>query len=181
MNTSEFLQSKIFYFDKPDHRVDFSRKLSYWNFCENSLVFTNGCFDILHLGHVDYLSRAADMGNVLIVGLNSDESIHRIKGESRPILDQKSRSMTLASFSFITAVIVFDEDTPYELIKMIQPDVLVKGGDYKPDEIVGADVVLARGGRIRTIPLVDGYSTTAIENKIIGSRETGDGSRELGI
>jgi D-glycero-beta-D-manno-heptose 1-phosphate adenylyltransferase len=166
MNTSELLQTKIFYSDKPDQRDDLNRKLSDWNFGENSIVFTNGCFDILHLGHVDYLSKAADLGDVLIVGLNSDESIHRIKGGNRPILDQKSRAMTLASFSFITAVIVFEEDTPLELIKMIQPDVLVKGSDYKSDEIVGADLVLARGGQIQTIPFVDGYSTTAIENKI---------------
>jgi D-glycero-beta-D-manno-heptose 1-phosphate adenylyltransferase len=166
MNTTEFLQSKIFYFDNPDHRNDFSTKLSYWSFRGNSIVFTNGCFDILHLGHVDYLSKAADLGNVLIVGLNSDESIRRIKGENRPILDQKSRSIALASFSFVTAVIIFGEDTPIELIKIIQPDILVKGGDYQSDAIVGADVVLARGGKIQTIPLVEGYSTTAIENKI---------------
>jgi len=166
MNTFEFLQSKIFYFDNPGHCEDFNRKLSYWSFRGNSIVFTNGCFDILHLGHVDYLSKAADMGDVFIAGLNSDESIHRIKGGNRPILDQKSRSMILASFSFITAVIIFDEDTPYDLIKMIQPDILVKGGDYQPDEIVGADIVMAKSGRIQTIPLVEGYSTTAIENKI---------------
>jgi len=166
MNTVEFLRSKIFYFDNPDHRNDLNRKKSYWNFRGNSIVFTNGCFDILHLGHVDYLSKAADLGDVLIVGLNSDESIHRIKGSNRPILDQKSRAMTLASFSFITAVIVFEEDTPLGLIKIIQPDVLVKGSDYKSDEIVGADLVLARGGQTQTIPFVDGYSTTAIENKI---------------
>jgi D-glycero-beta-D-manno-heptose 1-phosphate adenylyltransferase len=166
MNTAEFLQSKIFYFENPDHCNDLRRKISYWNFRGNNIVFTNGCFDILHLGHVDYLSKAADLGDVLIVGLNSDESVRKIKGGNRPILDQKSRAMTLASFSFIDAVILFVEDTPLELIKMIQPDILVKGSDYNSDEIVGADVVLARGGCIQIIPLIEGYSTTAIENKI---------------
>ena len=130
------------------------------------VVFTNGCFDILHLGHIDYLAQAADLGTKMIVALNTDESVSRIKGPSRPITDQLSRSMVMASLEFVSAVTFFDEPTPYELIKMIQPDILVKGADYKAEDIVGFDIVTARGGSVETIPLVSGYSTSAIESRI---------------
>lgn len=130
------------------------------------IVFTNGCFDILHLGHVDYLARAADFGDKMIIGLNTDASVSRIKGPTRPINDQRSRAMVLASLGFVSAITFFDEPTPYDLIKLVQPDVLIKGADYKPEEIVGYDIVTARGGSVQTIPFVDGYSTTAIEQRI---------------
>ncbi len=127
-----------------------------------TLVFTNGCFDILHRGHVEYLSKASDMGDVLVVGLNTDASVKRLKGESRPINDEQARALILASLGFVDAVVLFDEDTPYELIKAIRPDVLVKGADYKPEEIVGYDIVTSYGGKVETVPLVEGYSTTSI-------------------
>ena len=138
-----------------------------WNFEDKKIVFTNGCFDILHLGHIEYLSKAADLGDVLVVGMNSDHSTHALKGNNRPINDEHSRSMVLASLQFVTAVVIFDEATPYELIRVIQPDILVKGKDYKVEEIAGYDVVLAKGGKVVTIELTPGYSTTAIEEKIL--------------
>lgn len=141
--------------------------LAFWRFKGKKIVFSNGCFDILHRGHVDYLSKAADLGDVLIIGINTDASVHRLKGNTRPINDEQSRAMIVAALSFVTAVVLFDEDTPYELIKKIQPDILVKGNDYLPEEIVGYDVVKAKGGEICTIPLVEGYSTTSIEHKIV--------------
>jgi rfaE bifunctional protein nucleotidyltransferase chain/domain len=138
-----------------------------WNFKNQKIVFTNGCFDILHLGHIEYLAKAAELGDILVVGLNSDRSVNRIKGKTRPINDEHSRSMILASLKFVTAVVMFDEETPYELIKTIQPDILVKGKDWKIEEIVGHDIVLAKGGKVETINLTPGYSTTAIEQKIL--------------
>ncbi len=141
-------------------------KIISWRVSGCKIVFTNGCFDILHLGHIDYLAQAADLGTKLIVALNTDASVSRIKGPSRPITDQLSRSMVMASLEFVAAVTFFDEPTPYELIKMIQPDILVKGADYKAEDIVGYDIVTARGGSVETIPLVNGYSTSAIETRI---------------
>jgi D-glycero-beta-D-manno-heptose 1-phosphate adenylyltransferase len=133
------------------------------------IVFTNGCFDILHLGHVDYLSKAAACGHFLIVGLNSDASVKKQnKSPTRPLQDQNSRSAVMAALSFVDAVILFEEETPYELIKFIQPDVLVKGADYKVEQIAGHDIVLAKGGEVKLIELVQGFSTTAIEKKILG-------------
>jgi rfaE bifunctional protein nucleotidyltransferase chain/domain len=129
-------------------------------------VFTNGCFDILHLGHADYLARAAELGDVLIVGLNSDASISRLKGPSRPICDQSSRSFLLASLAAVDGVVIFDEDTPENLIRIVKPDYLVKGGDYTPKDIVGAGFVESYGGSVVCIPLVEGYSTSSIENRI---------------
>ena len=133
---------------------------------KKSVVFTNGCFDILHIGHVRYLRQASTLGDLLIVGLNSDASVKRLKGEERPINCQDDRAELLAALEFIDYVIIFDEDTPYELIQAIQPDVLVKGGDYKPEQVVGKDIVESKGGRLELIPFVDGKSTTNIVNKI---------------
>jgi len=130
------------------------------------VVFTNGCFDILHRGHVEYLAQAADLGDLLIIGLNSDTSIQRIKGKHRPIIDQNARAILLAALSFVDYVILFEQDTPYTLINSIQPDVLVKGDDYTENNIVGADVVKSKGGKVVTIPLVPGISTSLIEKKI---------------
>ncbi len=131
------------------------------------IVFTNGCFDILHKGHVDYLSAARSLGDILIVGLNTDASVKRQgKSPERPINNQQSRGFILAALQVVDTVVLFDEDTPYELIKIVQPDVLVKGSDYKPENIVGADIVKARGGEIHTIELTEGFSTTALLGKI---------------
>ena len=137
-----------------------------WRFKEKKIVFTNGCFDILHLGHIDYLSKSADAGDVLVVGVNSDHSVKRLKGENRPINDENARSTLLTALSFVDAVVLFDEDTPYELIKKVQPDVLVKGADYSIEEIVGYDIVLAKNGNVVTIPLTEGYSTTDLIKKL---------------
>lgn len=137
-------------------------KLAEWRSAGETIVFTNGCFDILHRGHVEYLAQAADLGDKLIVGLNTDASVKRLKGESRPINDEKSRALLLSALQFVDVVVFFDEDTPYELIKQVQPDILVKGNDYKPEEIVGYDIVTAKGGKVLTIDLVEGFSTTNI-------------------
>lgn len=137
-------------------------------FRRKSVVFTNGCFDILHSGHVRYLAEASDLGDHLVIGLNTDASVKKIKGPSRPYLDENTRALILAALGFVTAVVLFDEETPYELIKKIQPNYLVKGGDYKPEEIVGYDIVKAKGGHVITIPLTEGFSSTNIINKIKG-------------
>jgi len=144
------------------------RLLAYWHFKDQTVVFTNGCFDLVHLGHIDYLVKAADLGNVLVVGLNSDASTRKLKGPSRPINHEHERAMMLAAFSFVSAVVLFDEDTPYNLIRKIQPVILVKGADYKPEDIVGYDIVSAKGGKIITLDYLQGYSTTALEQKIRG-------------
>ncbi|MFC2151518.1 D-glycero-beta-D-manno-heptose 1-phosphate adenylyltransferase [Bacteroidota bacterium] len=140
--------------------------LTYWNLKNQKIVFTNGCFDILHRGHVEYLAQAANHGDVLVIGLNTDNSVKRIKGDSRPIQDEYARAILLASLSFVSAIILFDEDTPYDLIKRVQPDVLIKGSDYKTQDIVGQDIVTAKGGRVVTIDFIEGYSTTTIIEKL---------------
>jgi rfaE bifunctional protein nucleotidyltransferase chain/domain len=142
------------------------QKINEWRSQGCKIVFSNGCFDILHLGHIDYLAQAADLGQKLVIGLNTDASVSRFKGPTRPISDERSRALVLASLGFVDAITFFDEPTPYELIKLVQPDILVKGADYKAEDIVGYDVVMARGGKVETIPLVSGYSTTAIETRI---------------
>ncbi|MCK5107102.1 MAG: D-glycero-beta-D-manno-heptose 1-phosphate adenylyltransferase [Nanoarchaeota archaeon] len=130
------------------------------------IVFTNGRFDILHLGHIDYLSKAKSFGDKLIIGLNTDISVRKIKGKNRPFTDENSRATILASLLFVDAVILFDEETPYDLIKFVQPDVLIKGGDYKVEDIVGYDIVKDSGGKIETLDLLEGYSTSLIEEKV---------------
>ncbi len=126
------------------------------------VVFTNGCFDLLHPGHIHYLSEAALLGDILIVGLNSDDSVRRLKGEGRPVNDQVSRAVLLSALRQVDYVLIFDEDTPLELITRVRPDILVKGGDYKPEAIVGYDFVTSYGGKIITIPFLEGYSSTAV-------------------
>jgi len=163
MTKSDLIQKKIL---PPDQ---LKSQLALWKFQEKKIVFTNGCFDIMHLGHIDYLSKAADLGDVLVIGLNTDASVSRIKGPSRPVIDQHSRAMLLASLQFVTIVVLFDEPTPYDLIRLIQPDILVKGKDYKAKEVVGYDIVTAKGGRVETIDLVEGYSTSSIISRIIGN------------
>jgi rfaE bifunctional protein nucleotidyltransferase chain/domain len=137
-----------------------------WRSQGRKIVFTNGCFDLLHLGHVDYLEKARQFGDKLVLGLNTDASISRIKGPSRPLQDEMSRARVMASLLFIDAVVLFNEDTPLELIKAVQPDILVKGDDYTIESIVGHEVVLGRGGEVKTVSLVKGYSTTSIVKKI---------------
>lgn len=128
---------------------------------KQKIVFTNGCFDILHVGHVTYLAQARQLGDILVLGLNSDASVKRLKGPSRPINDEHSRALVLAALESIDYVVVFEEDTPYNVIAKVKPDVLVKGGDYQIKDIVGADIVQQRGGLVTTIPFVDGFSTTS--------------------
>ena len=140
-----------------------------WQAQGETVVFTNGCFDLLHYGHLHYLAQARDLGQRLVLGLNSAASVARLKGPHRPINDELTRTWQLASLSFIDAVVAFEEDTPWELLQVLQPDILVKGGDYEIATIIGADIVLARGGRVLTLPFVAGYSTTSIEQKIKNS------------
>ncbi len=140
--------------------------LARWRAAGDIIVFTNGCFDLLHYGHLHYLAAARDLGQRLVVGLNSAASVRRLKGPQRPINDEATRAHQVAALEFVDAVVFFENDTPLELIEQVQPDVLVKGGDWKPEQIVGADRVLARGGRVLSLPFVEGYSTTSIERKI---------------
>lgn len=159
----EIIDSKII---QAGDYASLSRQVSYWRFHGKQVVFTNGCFDILHLGHIDYLSKAADLGQVLVVGLNTDASVRKLKGPGRPVNDQNARASLIASLFFVTQVVLFDEDTPYELIKSVQPDILVKGSDYKPEEIVGYDVVKARNGQVVTIDFLEGFSTSGLIEKL---------------
>lgn len=137
-----------------------------WKENEQSIVFTNGCFDILHAGHVDYLEKASEKGNRLIVGLNSDESVSRLKGENRPIITSSLRAKLLVALEVVDAVVMFSEDTPFDLINSIQPDVLIKGSDYEVEKIIGAMVVLENGGKVETIDFVHSISTSQIIDKI---------------
>jgi len=148
-----------------------TRSLYLWRFQQKKIVFTNGCFDLLHLGHIDYLSKAKDEGDILIVGVNTDHSVRLLeKGEGRPITGETARATIVAALHFVDAVVLFNEETPYELIKTVQPDVLVKGSDYRPEDIVGYDIVMAKGGKVVTIDFLPGYSTTGIEKKIRGEK-----------
>ena len=160
MHKQQWIQQKIF------DRDTLLKKCNSWRMASKKIVFTNGCFDILHHGHIDYLANAAEQGNILIIGVNTDASVKRLKGEERPLTNESDRLSQLASLMFVDAVCLFDEDTPLELITLLQPDVLAKGGDYTIDKIVGADVVQANGGRVEIIPFVEGYSTTGIIEKI---------------
>lgn len=134
------------------------------------IVFTNGCFDILHRGHVEYLKKAKAQGEALIIGLNADASVRRIKGPSRPINKQADRAAVLAALDLIDYVVFFRQDTPLELIRTLKPDILVKGGDWHPEKIVGADIVKAYGGRVLSIPFIKGYSTSGLIEKIVNAK-----------
>jgi len=160
MNKLDIINLKILD-DKSLHQ-----QLSIWRFLNKKLVFTNGCFDIIHFGHIDYLSKAKDLGDILLIGLNTDNSVKRLKGNNRPIKNQQERAVLLASLQFVDGIILFNEDTPYNLIKKIKPDILVKGSDYKKEEIVGEDIIKNTGGEIITIDFLEGYSTTSILDKI---------------
>lgn len=137
-----------------------------WKAANQEVVFTNGCFDILHLGHIDYLEKARNLGDKLIVAINTDESVKRLKGALRPVNEELARLRMMAALDFVDAVIPFGDDTPERVIKMILPDILVKGKDYDISNIVGADTVMQNGGRVETIDMVDGYSTTGLIEKI---------------
>lgn len=163
MNQVKRLQSKIL------SVTALENQLEKWRSENEKIVFTNGCFDLLHLGHVDYLAKARDLGDRLVVGLNSDASIKHIKGSSRPINDKQSRLALLAGMSYVDAVVLFDEDTPINLISAVMPDVLVKGGDYTVKDIVGHEIVLNNKGKVCTIDFVEGYSSSALIEKIKAS------------
>ena len=141
-------------------------KVDFWKSEGDKVVFTNGVFDLLHIGHITYMAKAADLGDRLVVGLNADSSVKRIKGESRPINDQANRAALLAALFFVDAVVIFEEDTPIKLISTLLPDILVKGSDYTINTIVGAKEVIANGGEVKTINLVEGYSSTSIIKRI---------------
>ncbi|MCK9421158.1 MAG: D-glycero-beta-D-manno-heptose 1-phosphate adenylyltransferase [Bacteroidales bacterium] len=160
MERLELIKEKIYTWDH------LQKHLAVWRFKDKKIVFTNGCFDVLHQGHIEYLSKARDLGHILIVGLNTNESVHRLKGPHRPVNNENARAIMLAALSFVDAVILFGEDTPRELIRLIQPDILVKGKDYEGKEIVGADIVKSRGGQVVMIELVKGFSTTHTLEKI---------------
>lgn len=142
------------------------KKVAEWKSKGERVVFTNGCFDILHLGHVDYLEKARNLGDRLVVGLNTDASVSRYKGPDRPVQDERSRGRVISSLQFVDMVVLFDEDTPKDLISALVPDVLVKGSDYLAENIVGADVVKNAGGEVKTIDFVRGYSTSKVIDKI---------------
>ncbi len=148
--------TKIFLLDQLLARIDF------WRLLGDKIVFTNGCFDILHEGHIHLLSSCNEFGERVIVGLNSDISVKKLKGDSRPVNTGQSRAVVLASLQFVDAVILFDEDTPEKLIHIVKPDVLVKGGDWKKEEIVGGEFVESYGGKVKTIAYLKGFSTTEI-------------------
>lgn len=141
-----------------------------WRNAGDTIVFTNGCFDLLHYGHIHYLEAARMLGDRLVVGLNSAASVRRLKGPRRPINDELTRTHLLAALQCVDAVTVFEEDTPLHLIEQVLPDILVKGGDWQPEHIVGSALVLARGGQVRSLPFAEGYSTTNIEQRILEGR-----------
>ena len=154
------IHKKIKTFDEIEMSVE------HWKANNLKIVFTNGCFDLLHYGHLHYLAAARDLGDRLVVGLNSADSVKRLKGAHRPLNDELTRQHLLAALAFVDAVVVFEEDTPFELIKRIKPNILVKGGDYALHQIVGADIVLENGGQVLSLPFIEGYSTTQLEQKI---------------
>ena len=163
MSNLKRINNKIFSIER------ISRQIDIWKNYGEEIVFTNGCFDIIHRGHIEVLARAADLGDKLIVGLNSDVSIQKLKGKDRPIIQENSRAILLAALDFIDAIVLFSEETPLDLINTIKPDILAKGGDYKIDTIVGHDIVKENGGEVILIPFVDGFSSTNIINKIKNS------------
>ena len=168
MSHYQKIKDKIFELDK------LVKLVNQWKLNKETIVFTNGCFDIIHQGHIDYLSKAADLGNHLIIGVNSDSSVSALKGIHRPIQDEYSRLAILASMEFVDAVVLFNEDTPLQLISQIIPDILVKGSDYSPEEIVGYSVVVSNGGKVATLDFLEGYSTSSIEQKIIQSQKSSE-------
>ena len=163
MSNLKNINSKIYSLDTLTTQVD------KWKATGNKVVFTNGCFDIIHRGHIEVLARTADLGEKLIIGLNSDQSIQKLKGEDRPIIDEQSRAILLAALSFVDAIVFFSEDTPLKLISTLLPNVLAKGGDYEIKTIVGHEIILQNGGKVKLVPFLDGFSSTTIIHKIKNS------------
>lgn len=163
MNHHQRITSKIF----REYR-EFEPLLRKWRYQGRRIVFTNGCFDLIHRGHAEYLAHAAGKGDELVIGLNSDRSVSMLKGPDRPLTDEFSRAYLLAAFRFVSAVVMFEEDTPEQLISLISPDYLIKGDDYPVSEIAGYEWVIAHGGKVETIRLVPGFSTSSLINKIKG-------------
>ena len=155
--------------DKIFNLNDVKNKVTSWKENGHKIVFTNGCFDIMHKGHIEVLSKSSDLGDKLIIGLNSDSSVQKLKGNSRPIIDENSRAIALAALSFVDAIVLFSEETPINLISNLTPDILAKGGDYEIRTIVGHEIVQKNGGEVILIPFVDGFSSTNIINKIKNS------------
>jgi len=147
-------------------KEDFKKQYDILKSQNKKIVFTNGCFDIIHRGHIEYLNEAKNLGDVLVIGLNSDKSVRKLKGNDRPIINQSDRAFILLNLKSVDYVIVFEEDTPYELIKSVKPDFLVKGGDWKEEDIVGSDILKEYGGKTISLKFIDSYSTTNIINKI---------------
>lgn len=156
----ERVKNKIF------NKNNLLEKLQIWRSVNKKIVFTNGCFDLIHLGHIEVLARSADLGDILIIGVNTDSSIKELKGNNRPIIEENSRVQQLASLEFVDAVILFNEQTPLELIKVIKPNVITKGGDYNSEQVVGNEIAVKNEGEVIIIPLTQGYSTTSILDKI---------------
>lgn len=161
MSTIQNIEHKICTWEEARRRIESKQHAG------GKVVFTNGCFDILHFGHLCYLAQARDLGNMLVIGLNSAASVARLKGPHRPIQDEATRFFQMAALQYTDIVVGFEEDTPLKLIEALKPDILVKGGDYSPETIIGADFVQAHGGQVITLPFVPGYSTTSIEQKIL--------------
>jgi len=160
MSNLNKINSKIFSLD------DLKNQVNSWKQAGEEIVFTNGCFDIIHRGHIEVLAQAADLGERLIVGLNSNSSIRKLKGKDRPIIDEQARAVLLATLTFVDAVVLFSEETPINLISTLLPDVLAKGGDYEIETIVGHEIVQNNGGKVILVPFVDGFSSTTIIDKI---------------
>ena len=154
------INSKIFSLD------DLKNQVNSWKQAGEEIVFTNGCFDIIHRGHIEVLAQTADLGERLIVGLNSDSSTRKLKGKDRPIIDEQARAVLLATLTFVDAVVLFSEETPINLISILLPDVLAKGGDYEIETIVGHEIIQNNGGKVILVPFVDGFSSTTILDKI---------------
>lgn len=164
MNRADLIPQKIFTTEQ------IRRQAAQWRLMNKQIVFTNGVFDILHQGHIFSLSQAAAEGHYLVVGLNSDASVKRLKGDNRPVNNQESRALILASLLMVDAVVIFEEDTPLELIKSIMPDVIVKGGDYTVEQVAGGKEVIANGGRVVINPILEGFSTSDIIQQISGNK-----------
>jgi len=165
MNQYYFIQGKVTTLN------ELLNVLSVYRFQEKRIVFTDGCFDLIHRGHIKFLAEASDLGDILIIGLNSDLSIGKIKGDGRPVQDQGTRSILTASLRFVDHVVLFDDENSENIIKVIRPDVLVKGGDWRVDEIVGSDIVLKNGGEVKSLLFIDDTSTTSIIEKILSQKD----------
>lgn len=160
MNNLDKLTNKIY------SLKTLKKKVVKWKREGKKIVFTNGCFDLVHRGHIEVLAKTADLGDKLIIGINTDKSIRELKGKNRPIIDEESRSILLSALEFVDAIILFNDPTPINLISLLQPDILAKGGDYKIEDIIGSNTVIENGGQVRIVPLTIGFSTTNIVDKI---------------